>query len=296
MAADRRGPGRANVTEPLYRQIAQDLREQIESGGLPSGERLPTEQQLSEKYRASRNTIRDAIKWLTRRTLVETRPGQGTFVAKPPAPFVITLSADQESTLGGGNGGATIYEGAGRSERTPTSKFKVEIQSASTDIKEALLVLAGTQVISRRQERYIGDQPWSLETSVYPMELATMGATALLTAEKIPGGAVAYLEEKLGLVQVGYRERILVRPPQEDEYRFFGLPDDGLVSVVSLIRTGYQKSQAGVIPFRVTTIVLPADRNQLVINVGDVPDALTADVPMVVARPRASLPADRTVA
>ena len=95
---------------------------------------------------------------------------------------------------------------------------------------------------------------------------------------------------------MGYRERILVRPPQEDEYRFFGLPDDGLVSVVSLIRTGYQKSQAGVIPFRVTTIVLPADRNQLVINVGDVPEAPTADVPMVVARPRASLPADRTVA
>jgi GntR family transcriptional regulator len=296
MAADRRGPGRANVTEPLYRQIAQDLREQIESGGLPSGGRLPTEQQLSEKYRASRNTIRDAIKWLIRRTLVETRPGQGTFVAKPPAPFVITLSADQESALGGGNGGATIYEGAGRSERTPTSKFKVEIQSASADIKEALLVQAGTQVISRRQERYIDDQPWSLETSVYPMELATMGATALLTAEKIPGGAVAYLEEKLGLVQVGYRERILVRPPQEDEYRFFGLPDDGLVSVVSLIRTGYQKSQAGAIPFRVTTIVLPADRNQLVINVGDVPDALTAGVPMVAAPPRASSPTDRTAA
>ena len=65
------------VTEPMYRQIARDLRQQIESGALPPGEKLPTEQQLSEKYEASRNTIRDAIKWLTSRALVETRPGPG---------------------------------------------------------------------------------------------------------------------------------------------------------------------------------------------------------------------------
>ena len=52
----------------------------IESGELPPGSQLPTELELRDRYSASRNTVRDAIKWLTAHDLVETRPGQGTFV------------------------------------------------------------------------------------------------------------------------------------------------------------------------------------------------------------------------
>jgi GntR family transcriptional regulator len=274
------------VTEPMYRQIAQDLRQQIESGGLPSGGKLPTEQQLSEKYQASRNTVRDAIRWLTRRTLVETRPGQGTFVAKRPTPFVITLGADQETGLRDGEANAAFSEVEERWRTATTSKLKVEIQSATGNIKERLRVPDGTPVISRRQERYIDGAPWSLQTTVYPMELVSRGAVALLAAEDIPGGAIAYLEEKLGLIQVGYRDRILVRAPREAESRFFDLPDDGFVSVVSLTRTGYQKSEAGPVPFQVTITVLPGDRNQLVINVGDVPDTPADDVPLMVVLPK----------
>ena len=58
---------------PMYRQIAEDLRDQIESGQLRPGQRLRTELELREHYGASRNTIRDAIKWLTNLGLVETR-------------------------------------------------------------------------------------------------------------------------------------------------------------------------------------------------------------------------------
>ena len=57
----------------------------------------------------------------------------------------------------------------------------------------------------------------------------------------------------------------------EDEARFFSLPDDGRVSVVSLIRTGYAGSAEGPVPFRVTFTVFPADRNQFVIDSGTVP-------------------------
>ncbi len=264
------------MAEPMYRQIARDLRQQIESGALPPGEKLPTEQQLSEKYDASRNTIRDAIKWLTSRTLVETRPGQGTFVAKRPTPFITTLSADQETGLGGGEGKAALAEVEERGRKARVSTPKVEIQSASGNVRARLRVPEGTQVVSRHQERYIDDTPWSLQTTFYPMELVTRGAVALLTPEDITDGAIAYLHKTLGLVQVGYRDRILVRPPHEQESRFFGLPDDGRISVVSLMRTGYQPGEKGPVPFRVTFTVLPADRNQLVINFGEVPGAPAA--------------------
>jgi DNA-binding GntR family transcriptional regulator len=103
------------------------------------------------------------------------------------------------------------------------------------------------------------------------MELVTAGAADLLKAQDIPGGAIRYLDARLGLRETGHRDRILVRPPMEDEARFFSLPDDGRVSVVSVIRTGYQDSAEGPVPFRVTFTVFPADRNQFVIDSGTVP-------------------------
>src|SRR5215831_13016903 len=92
------------MPDPLYRQIAEDLRQRIESGQLGHGDQLPTELELRERYDASRNTVRDAVKWLTTRGLIQTRPGQGTFVAEPSKPFVATLSADPATCLGGGEG------------------------------------------------------------------------------------------------------------------------------------------------------------------------------------------------
>ena len=80
------------MADPMYRRIAEDLREQIESGELEPGQQLRTEIELREHYEASRNTVRDAIKWLTTLGLVETRPGQGTFVVKKIDPFVTTLT------------------------------------------------------------------------------------------------------------------------------------------------------------------------------------------------------------
>jgi len=75
---------------------------------------------------------------------------------------------------------------------------------------------------------------------------------------------------------VGYRDRILVRAPDDSESRFFDLPDDGRIPVVTIMRTGYRASDEGPVPYRVTFTALPADRNQLVINSGEVPGDLAA--------------------
>src|ERR1700684_2119052 len=99
------------MTSPMYRRIAEDLREGIESCGLRPGGQLPTEQQLIAKYAASRNTVRDAVRWLINRGLVETRPGQGTFVTERITPFVTTLTGDP------GSGDSVVYEAAVRAER-----------------------------------------------------------------------------------------------------------------------------------------------------------------------------------
>jgi GntR family transcriptional regulator len=248
----------------MYRQIAEVLQGKIESGELARGSQLPTELDLREQYDASRNTVRDAIKWLTTRGLVETRPGQGTFVTERIIPFVTTLSGG----VAGGDEGVYLAEVVASSRRPHISEPRVEIQRASQVVAEALLIEPGAQLVSRHQRRFIDDIPWSLQTSFYPMTLVEKGATKLIEAIDIQGGAVAYLARECGVNQIAYRDTISVRPPNENETTFFKLPADGRVAVFTVFRVGYDQNGDR---FRLTITIYPTDRNRLLFNVGPVP-------------------------
>jgi GntR family transcriptional regulator len=253
------------MTDPMYRQIAEDLRQQIETGELAPGAQLRTELELREKYNASRNTIRDAIKWLITRGLVETRPGQGTFVVDEMIPFITTLTGEPR-TASGGEGNTYLSEVTAQFRRPKDSLPRVEIQPA--EYSPELKLPAGTSVVSRHQQRYIDDTPWSLQTSFYPMTFVEDGAVRLLQASNIGEGTVEYLDSALDIKQVGWRDTITVRTPDEIEVTFFKLPDDGRVSVIETRRTAFSKEGA---PVRLTVSVYPADRNQFAVIVGQVP-------------------------
>jgi GntR family transcriptional regulator len=252
----------------MYRQIAEDLRAKIESGELARGNQLATEIELREQYNASRNTVRDAIKWLTTLGLVETRPGQGTFVVEKINPFVTTLTGDPQTGRGGGEEGVYIAE-VERSHRvSKITEPRVEIQNASQVVARNLRIDEDAQVVSRHQRRLIDGTPWSLQTSFYPMALVVQGATKLIQATDIDGGAVAYLAESCNIHQAGYRDTIAVRAPNENEARIFKLPADGRVSVFEIFRVAFDKEGNRI---RLTITVYPSDRNRLRIDVGKVP-------------------------
>jgi GntR family transcriptional regulator len=256
------------MATPMYRLIADQLRQQIEDRKFEPGMQLPTEQELQERYGASRNTIRDAIKQLTNLGLVETRPGQGTFVPAPVDPFVTTLTGDP--TEGGGGGEGTSYASeVQKADRKPfVTKIKLEIQEASAEVAAGLWVPVGTAVISRHRERYIDGKAWSQETSFYPGAFAERGAEKLSRPGDIDEGTVQYLQDTIGIRQVAYRDWISVRPPNAGEMAFFSLPPDGRVAVVENSRTAFDGNGQ---PMRLTVTVFRADRNQFIVEVGPVP-------------------------
>jgi len=252
--------------EPMYRQIAEDLRQMIESGELGHGTQLPTELELRDQYGASRNTIRDAVKLLTTRGLIETRPGQGTFVVAKITPYVTTLTG--EPSKGGDEEGPVYLASAAEPRRPTTTPPRVEIQEARGAGADELEIPGEATVVSRHQKRYIEATPWSLQTSFYPMDLALKGAQRLFQVDNIEEGAVEYLRATLGLKQVGYRDEIIVRAPDVNETSFFKLPGDGRVAVLEVRRTAYDNEGT---PFRLTVSVYPADRNRLAVSIGEVP-------------------------
>jgi GntR family transcriptional regulator len=256
------------MPDPLWLKIAHELRQKIESGKLGSdGKAMPSEAELAKAYGVSRNTIRGAINWLTNHSLVESRPGQGTFVTKIN-PFITMLS----TKIGSGPGAesATYLSEAKAINRIGyLPDPRIEIQSADkTDVISELELEPKDAVVSRHQERFIDGVPWSLQTTFYPMSFVERGAIGLIKAEDMPDGIVRYLEKELGIKETGWRDLFKVRAPDATETAFFKLPEDGRTAVVEITRTGYDQSGKS---FRVTRTTYPADRNQFTMTAGTVP-------------------------
>jgi GntR family transcriptional regulator, transcriptional repressor for pyruvate dehydrogenase complex len=64
----------------IYEEIVRQVRLLISDGRLKSGDRLPPERDLAEQFRVSRTSVREALRALESRGLVEIRAGEGAFV------------------------------------------------------------------------------------------------------------------------------------------------------------------------------------------------------------------------
>ena len=252
-----------------YIQIADDLRRRIESHEFAADVPLPTETSLQGEYQASRNTVREAVKLLVQQHLLETRAGQGTFITREIVPFFTTLSTDPTTGVGGGGEGATypaLIREQGREAGAATPE--VAVLNCPAQMTARLGIEEGELVVSRRQERYIDGTVWSRWTTYYPMRWVDMGATGLLIPRDIPEGAVDYLFRTIGLRQVGYRDLVSARLPDDTERALFSLTLNH--TVIEICRTSYAEDTT---PIRVTITVFPSDRNQLVYEIGAVPDS-----------------------
>jgi GntR family transcriptional regulator, transcriptional repressor for pyruvate dehydrogenase complex len=67
-------------TERLYEQIVQQIEQRFLNGDLKVGDRLPPERELAEQFGVSRTAVREAVKALRQKGLVEILPGRGTFI------------------------------------------------------------------------------------------------------------------------------------------------------------------------------------------------------------------------
>lgn len=64
----------------IYEEIVRQIQALIEEGTLRSGDQLPPERVLAERFKVSRNSVREALRTLQSLGLIATRPGGGTFI------------------------------------------------------------------------------------------------------------------------------------------------------------------------------------------------------------------------
>lgn len=96
-----------NDANASHRKIADAVAERIErlivDGVLRSGQALPSERRLTDKFGVSRTALREGLKLLRARGIIETAHGKGSFVAnltaQPPESPLMHLLASQPRTL-----------------------------------------------------------------------------------------------------------------------------------------------------------------------------------------------------
>ena len=69
-------------TKTLAEQVADGIMNLIQETPYKAGDKLPTEKELCESTGAGRNTVREALKILASRNVLEIRQGAGTFVSE----------------------------------------------------------------------------------------------------------------------------------------------------------------------------------------------------------------------
>lgn len=147
-----------DIPVPLYYQISQQIRQQIESGEMKPGEQIPTEKELQEIFDVSRSTIRQAITELVYAGLLERRSTQGTFVARTKL---------EESIFGFGSFTNEMLKRG----MVPESKIlNFQIILPPEIVAENLKIERGSRVVALKRLRVVNGEPVAVENWYAPAQ------------------------------------------------------------------------------------------------------------------------------
>lgn len=93
----------------LYEQIVQQIEDSVLKGTLKTGDQLPSERELAEQFGVSRTAVREAIKALGEKGLVESFSGRGTFITNGTS-HAIRQSLDLMMKIGQSAGSTHLAE------------------------------------------------------------------------------------------------------------------------------------------------------------------------------------------
>jgi len=148
-----------HIPIPAYYQLKEIISEKIESKELKTGEKITSENKLSELYQISRMTVRQAIKELVEEGLIYKEKGKGTFVSRPK------LKRDLSELT-------SLTEEMERSGyKVKTKVLEMKVISASKRIAHKLEIALGEKIIKIDRLKLADNKPFFLETSFLPFDI-----------------------------------------------------------------------------------------------------------------------------
>lgn len=151
-----------NSPLPIYFQIQEILKQKINSGEWKPGERIPSEQTLSEMLNVSRMTIRQALNNLVKESLISRKRGIGTFVS-------VKDGIEVEESL---KSLRSFSEDITSIGLTPTNKLLgFSTIEADEYLAEVLSIESGSEIFKIERCRLANHHPIAIETTYLPKKL-----------------------------------------------------------------------------------------------------------------------------
>ncbi|HHA2227654.1 TPA: GntR family transcriptional regulator [Enterobacter ludwigii] len=185
--------------KPMYRQIADALREKITAGELKPGDALPTESSLQETFSVSRVTVRQALKLLTEEQIIESIQGSGSYVKEERVNYDIYQLTGFYEKL------------ADRNVDTHSDVKTFEVIKADVKLAETLNIRPDDKVWHVKRVRFIKQKPVNLEETWMPLAMF-----ADLTWEVMENSKYHYIEQiKKMVIDRSEQELVPIVPSQE---------------------------------------------------------------------------------
>ncbi len=226
------------------RQLADLLRHQILTGGFPRGV-LPLEDVIATDYRASRNTVRQALDLLRGEQLVDRRAGVGTVVVCEKYPHALDRLQGLAETL--------------HEHGTVTNEVRtVGPVSAPGPVARRLGLPDHTDVLCIERLRRLNGLPLSLDLSYLPMDVGgeLLGCDLENTdvfrlLEAVTGGPLGHADMTLEAVNADAHSAAVLEAPRGSAVlmleRLTHLPDGRPVDLEFIRFRGDRITMSGVL-------------------------------------------------
>lgn len=227
----------------LWKQIAEHIGEDIASGALAPGQRLPVETDLAARFGVNRHTLRRALAHLAERGLIEATAGRGTFVKEPPLRYPIGPRTRFSEIVAAGG-------------REPFGRFLgSQVEPADAAVARELAVPEGTPVLRIESAHEANGVPisagtcWFSHARCRDLDLV-YAATGSLTRALATLGIEDYRR---------LETRLTARPATAYETEVLSLPPGRAVMVLERVDV-----DAAGIPLQFGRSSFAADRVQLI--------------------------------
>lgn len=183
---------------PLYKQIANKIKEDIISANLSKGDAIPTETKLAKDYGVSRVTVRQAIKMLVDEGLLYRVQGSGTYISHEKIEhniFKLQGFTEEMSEL---------------DHHPENTILEFKLTSPSNEIKKILNLSDEEKVYYVKRLRLADKEPLILEESYLPVKLFPDLSIHVMAKSKYE-----YIEKKGYKIDKRYGEMIPMMPTEE---------------------------------------------------------------------------------
>lgn len=165
---------------PLWQSIAANLRQEIDEGHFPPGQKLPTEAQLSSRFGVNRHTVRRALGALAEEGAVFSRRGSGVYVAHVSTDYALGPRVRFHQNL----------EAEGRIPGK--SVLALDRRPADAEEAEALQLAPGTEVYAYHGLSKADDMAIAVFLSVFPAARLPRLEDALLASSSVTAALRAH--------------------------------------------------------------------------------------------------------